>query len=639
MRERLHAWWCLALERLRALEPAQRTVAAIGLVIVLFVSLNILAGATLTRLRLDLTEDRLFTLSAGTHATLAAIDEPVDLRFYYTSELDQAGPYFQQHAKRIDELLEAYAELSDGMLRIERLDPRPFSPEEDLAVAEGLQPLPTGTEGAAAYFGLSGRNSTDDLEVIRYLAPERSDLLEYDLTRLVYDLAHPEKPVVAVLGDLPLMGSPETGWQPWLVLDAMQQVFEVRFLGGTEVRIEDDVDVLMLAQPQKLDDASLYAIDQYVMRGGPVLAFLDPYAEAMAERVNPFAGSANPISTLDPLLVNWGVIMPADRIVGDFGSAQRVQATVRGRPAVVPYLPWLLLAEERLAPDEPVTAQLERIIMASSAWIEPAEGAGTTLVPLISSTPDAMSYDVTVLHGPPEPAALLQQFEPAGHPFILAARVSGPVGSAFPDGPPAGVDAGWAGEHRSEAAAPVNLILVADSDLLADEAWVREQAVAGQSVTLPVAHNADFAVNALEFLTGSEALIGLRGEGLSPRPFEVIERMQREAERRYRAKEEELLAGIDAAQERIRALQSDGADTGVLLSSEQQAELEEFRTEMIRLRQDLRLVQRSLREDVEEVAFWVRVVNIWAVPVLIGLGALGLALWRRGRARRTPVSA
>ena len=634
MGERLRVLLRHVLDRLQALERDRRSLIAIGLVVVLFVSLNILAGTTLTGLRLDLTEDRLFTLSDGTKETLAAIDEPVDLRFYYSSRLDEAGPYFQAHADRIDELLETYALLSDGKLRIERLDPRPFSPEEDLAVAEGLRALPTGEDGAPAYFGLSGRNSTDDLEVIPYLAPERADLLEYDLTRLVYDLAHPDKPVVAVLGDLPLMGGPDNQWQPWLVLEAMQQFFEVRFLGGSHGRIEDEVDVLMLAQPQKLDDASLYAIDQYVMRGGPVVAFLDPFAEAMAESLNPFAGSANPIATLDPLLVHWGVIMPADRIVGDFGAAQRVQATVRGRPATVPYLPWLLLEQSRLAAGDPVTAQLERIIMASSAWIEPADGAKTTLVPLITSTPEAMAYDVAVLEGPSDPAALLQQFVPAGQPFVLAARVSGPVSTAFPDGPPGGADAGDAGRHRSEAASPLNLILVADSDLLADQSWVRQQVVAGQTVTLPVAHNGDFAINALDHLAGSEALIGLRGRGLSPRPFEVIERMEREAERQYRAKEEELLAGIEAAQERIRALQEGGPDGRAILSAGQQAEIEAFRSEMIRLRQELRDVQRSLREDVEDLGFWVRVVNIWAVPALIGLLALGLALWRRLRAQR-----
>lgn len=601
---------------------------AIGLAFVLFVSLNVI-GATLSgALRLDLTEDRLYTLSDGTRDTLAAMAEPVELRFYYSEELDELGPYFATYARRIDELLESYAGLADGKIRIERLDPEPFSSEEDLAVAEGLQGLPLGEDGSQAYFGLSGRNTTDDLEVIPYLAPERADFIEYDLTRMIYDLASPEKPVVAVLGDLPIMGSQANQWQTWLVLDSMFQFFEVRLLGGAHARIDDDVDVLMLAQPQKLDPASLYAIDQYVMRGGAVFALLDPYAEAMANGVNPFAGDANPIASMAPLLEAWGVRMGAEEMVADAATAQRVQVMMRGREAVVPYLPWLTIDRPLIADDDPVTAPLERIALASTSFIEALDGASTTLQPLLVSSPEAMAMDAGLLEGPPNPERLLRAFEPRGEPFVLAARVTGPVKSAFPGGPPEGVD--YPDEHQEEATSPLNLVLVGDSDFLADQSWVRRQSVAGQEVMLPFAHNGDFAINVLDHLAGSQALLGLRGRGLSVRPFQVVDAMEQEAEARFRAKEEELLARIDEAQAQIRALQQD-EQGGVILTAEQQQEIDAFRSEMIRLRQELRGVQRSLREDVERLSFWVRLINIWAVPVLIGLVALGLALWRRVR--------
>ncbi|HEX6141401.1 MAG TPA: Gldg family protein [Geminicoccaceae bacterium] len=624
--------------RITGAERQHLAALAIPLALILLIALNLLAGLTLTSYRLDLTEDRLFTLSDGTRETLQAIEEPLDLRFYYTDRLDEVGPYFATYAQRLEELLEAYERLSGGMVRVDRLDPEPFSPEEDLAVAEGLQGLPLGEDGTQAYFGLSGRNTTDDLEVIPYLAPERADFIEYDLTRLVYDLANPEKPVVAVLGDLPIMGSQSNQWQAWLVLDAMFQFFEVRFLGGSHARIDDDVDVLMLAQPKKLDAPSLYAIDQFVMRGGPVFAALDPVAEAMDATVNPFAGTEDPIATLEPLLAAWGVQMPAGEWVGDARTAQRVQAQVRGRTTVVPYLPWLTLDQDRLADDDPVTAELERIAVASAAPVGAADGATTVFQPLITTSPEAMTLEASLLQGPPDPERLLRRFAPRGEPFVLAARVSGPVSSAFKDGPPEGADPGLAEDHRNEAERPLNLILIGDTDFLADESWVRRQSIAGQEVVLPVAHNADFAVNALDHLAGSQALIELRGRGLSVRPFEVVDAMEQEAQLRFRAKEQELLQRIDAAAEEIRALQEQEQSGGVILTAEQQEEIDTFRAEMIRLRQELREVQRSLREEVETLAFWIRLANIWAIPILIGLIALGLAIWRRTR-RASPAAA
>jgi ABC-type uncharacterized transport system involved in gliding motility auxiliary subunit len=643
------------LTSLRHADRSRLAVIGIGLVIVLFFSINLLADLTLTSIRLDLTQDRLFTVTEGTKETLAAIDEPVDVRFYYSERLDELGPYFASHAQRVEELLEEYRRLSDGRIRIERLDPQPFSREEDLAVAEGVRGLPLGSDGAQLYFGLSGRNSTGDLQVIEYLAPERADFLEYDLTRMVYDLAEPDKPVVAIMGDLPLMGSQMNQWQPWLVVEAMFQFFDVRFLGGSHDEIDDDVDVLMLAQPAGLDEKSLYAIDQFVMRGGRVLALLDPHAETLAAGANPMAQGGNAIDALEPLLATWGVKLASDQVVGDARSAQRVSAQVGGREVVVQYLPWLALEQQQLARDDVVTADLDRITLHTAGWIEGREGAATTIEPLLTSSPQAMAIDAARVEGMPDPGALIRDFEARGQPFVLAARVTGPVRSAFPDGPPAdeaqASDEGGeetqagaqedeppaeaqAAEHLAEATAPLNLVLIADSDLLADQSWVRRQRLLGQDVTMPIANNGDLVINAVDNLTGSEGLIALRGRGLSARPFEVVQAMEQDAELRYRTKEQELLDRIEATQQKIRQLQEEERQSGVILTSEQQAEIDDFRTEMIGLRQELRTVQRSLREDVEQLSLWVRAINIWAVPILIGMVAIVLAVVRRWRAHR-----
>ena len=627
---------------LTSMDRSRLTWIGIGLAIVLFFSLNLLSRNLFTSTRLDLTSEGLFTLSEGTKDMLAGIEEPIDVRYYYSDALDDVGAYFSTHAGRVDELLEEYRRLSGGKIRIERLDPEAFSPEEDLAVAEGLRGLPISNGGELAYFGISGRNSTDDNEVLAYLAPERADFFEYDLTRMIYDLGHPEKPIVGILGDLPLMGSQFNRAQPWLILEAMFQFFDVRFLGGNHKAIDDEVDVLMLAQAENLDVASLYAVDQFVMRGGRVFALVDPLAESMLNQQGaPFGqhGVGDAIQALEPLLAAWGVSVSGGRVIGDAESAQQVGARVNGRQAVVQYLPWLGLSEENFVEGDVMTASLERLALNSAGAIRAREGATTSFEPILTSSDQAMELDAEPLKTAPDPAKLIAEFEPTGETYTLAARVTGPVTSAFPDGPPEGADEELAKSHISEAEQPLSLVIVSDADMLHDQNWVRQQDLLGQRVTVPVSNNADFAVNALELLSGSQNLISLRGRGLSIRPFQVVEEMAQEAEFKYRSKEQELLTQIRETEGNIQALQDEEQQSGVILTVEQQGEIENFRAQMIGLRQELRGVQRSLREDVEGLETRLKFFNIWAVPLVIALMAIGLALFRQARIWRFSASA
>jgi ABC-type uncharacterized transport system involved in gliding motility auxiliary subunit len=607
----------------------------IALAVIFFLALNLASGILLQSARIDLTEDRLYTISDGTREVLTSIDEPVELRLYYSSELDDLGPYFSSHAARVERLLQDYAEISGGMLRVLRFDQRPFSPEEDMAVAARISGMPLGAGGEQTYFGLAGTNSTDDFEVIPYLAPERATFLEYDLTRLVSDLARPEKTVVALIGDAPMQGSQMDGFRRWAVLDSMEKFFEVRALYGEISAIDADVDILILAQPASLDERALYAVDQFVMRGGRLLAFVDPFAEVMQQGGLGAPPPPSAVTALAPLLEAWGVEIPADRIVGDRTHALRVQANERGREVIVDYLPWMTLDERGIARDDVVTGELKRISLRSPGFIRAREDAEVTIEPLLVSSDQAMEIAVERVSMMPDPSALLRDFAPAGEPFVLAARVSGPAVSAWPDGPPEAVeDEELHAAHRSEAEAPLSLVLVADIDMLADSSWMQNQRLLGQTFAVPVANNADLAVNALDNLSGSEGLIGLRGRGLTPRPFEVLEAMRREAEAQFLAKEQTLLDAIDETQEKIRSLKADEQEGGVLLTAEQQQAIEDFRAEMLELRHELRGVRRVLREGVESLEGRVRFANIWAVPLVVGLAGIGLALARRSRAAR-----
>lgn len=635
-------------DKIRNADRAALAWGTVGLSIVFFLAFNALVNTVLTSTRLDLTEDQLYTLSDGTREVLANLEEPIDLRFYYSEKFDEIGPDIARHSDRVRELLDEYERLSGGLVRIEVFDPQPFSTEEDLAVSDGLQGLPFDQSGARAYFGISGTNSTDDVDAIGYLAPERSPFLEHDLTRLIANLSDPEKPVVAVLSDLPLQGTQFDQYTPWLVADGMRQFFDVKFLTKESTELPEDVAVLVIAGAHTIQDELLYAMDQYVVNGGHVLAFADPFAESMALS-GPAAGQLPPPgvgqAAIEPLLNAWGVVVERGDFVANLDDAIRVgfPNPETGQQVAVDYVAWLDLQGPRFASEDAITAQLQRIVMSSSGAFMAAEDAETTLEPLIFTTSNSALMSAFDIAQQPNPIALRDKFESEDTVFNLAVRVTGPVKSAFPDGPSdaaleavedeAAKDALRAA-HKGMSDQSANIILVGDVDMLADQNWAQVRDVAGERVAIPTANNADFFINAIDNLRGSQGLVSLRGRGLTIRPFTVIEDMRRDADSRFRAKEQELLGRIADMERTIEQLQREEQNTGVLLTAQQQAEIDNFRVEMLDLRTELRNVQRSLREDVESLQREVRLINIWAVPVLVALLAIVLAVVRRIRRAR-----
>jgi ABC-type uncharacterized transport system involved in gliding motility auxiliary subunit len=618
---------------------------SIVLALVFFLAFNALINTAFTASRLDLTQDGLFTLSEGTKELLSTIDEPIDVRLYYSRRFNELGPDIARHSTRVIELLGEYERLSGGKVRVEVFDPEAFSPEEDLAVSDGLQGLPFDQSGERVYFGVAGTNSTDDRDSIGYLAPERGPFLEYDLTRLIHNLANPDKAKIGVLSDLPLQGTQFDNYQPWLIVEGMKQFFDVRFIDREDKKLPEDIEVLFIAAVHFLNDSMAYEIDQFVLNGGRILAFVDPFAEAMA-LAGPQAGQLPPpgvgIAAMQPLMAAWGVEMPAAQFVANSDDAVRVgfPDPESGQQVAVDYVAWLTLQGDRFKQDDTVSSQLQRIVVTSAGAFLPIEGATTTFEPLIftSKNSDLMSaFDIAQQ---PNPIALIEQFEPGDTSYTIAARVSGDVKTAFPDGPPQEVlDAADDAEavkkaHLSESKVPLNAILVGDSDFLADRNWAQVQDIGGQRLTIPSANNADFAINALDNLRGSQALVGLRGRGFSVRPFQVFVDMRQEADDKFRAKEQELLATIEVIDQNIQRLQQEEQATGVLLTSAQQDEIDNFRVQMLDNRRDLREVQRSLRNDVESLESQVRIINIWAVPVVIAIFAVLLAFVSRMRRAR-----
>jgi len=621
----------------------------------LFFGFNILVNNGLRDARVDLTEARLYTLSDGTRNVLKAIPEPITLRFFFSDKLAGNAPQLKQYGNRVRELLERYASLAGGKIRLEVIDPEPFTEAEDRAVQAGLQgvQLPNGQ----LYFGLVGTNALDQQQTIAFFQSDKEQFLEYDVTKLVYALSNPTKPTVGILGALPLeygpggmMAAMRGQSQPYLILEQIKQFFQVKMIDATKPEeIDDKISTLILAHPKDLSPQVQYAIDQYVLKGGRLIVFADPYSETMAAMPNPMTGRPMPggdqSSLLPELFKAWGIEVVPNQFVADLALAQRVQTGRSGPAAVVDYVPWLAIPGERLSRDDVVTAELTQLNAASMGSIRKLEGATTTLTPLITSSNQAMLMETKDLDGDPNPQALAEKFKPTGETYVLAARISGQVKSAFPNGaPPVEKKDGEApkpaekssGPHVVESAKPINVLLVADADLLDDRFWVRSQQMMGQTMYVPIAANADLLINAIDNMSGSGDLIGLRSRGRSQRPFEVIDNMRRQAEQQFLARQKALEQKLETTQKQLADLQSKAQDqSNALLSAEQEAAMTTFRDELLSTRRELRGVQRELNRDIENLQVLVKFINIGLMPLLAALVAVGLAIvWRQRRIRR-----
>ncbi len=620
---------------------------ALGLVAALALAIGavVLSERFLARARIDLTEQRLFTLSNGTRTVLLGLQDPITLRLFYSRRLGATVPVFGAYADRVREMLAEYASLSGGKIRLEVLDPEPFSETEDRALALGLQGVPVDQSGEQVYFGLVGNNLLDDERTIPFFQPDRERFLEYDLTRLIFELSNPRRPVIGVLSSLPLSGDPRAMMmrqpgvgQPFVAMTQLRQFFTVRDIGSDADAIPADIQVLMVAHPQGLTTATLYAIDQYVMRGGKLLLLVDPHSEGQASRPGP--GGRPPTdtaSTLEPLLAAWGLEVPSDRVVLDLRGAWRVRANPGDRVQAVDYVAWFNMQGDSLARADVATADLNQVTVASAGQVGRREGATVEVTPLLTSSDRSMMVDAGRLRQEPNPTGLLADFRADGQRRVIAARVRGELASAYATAAPEGATA-QEGGHRARSNGIVNMVVINDADVLEDRFWVRVQDFFGQQVPQPFSDNASMLVNIVDTLVGGDAMISLRSRGESLRPFTLVEDMRRDAEARFRQTERELQQRLEATERRLRELRAgtpapgaERSQTQTIITPEQRAEIDRARDEILRTRQQLRGVQLELRRDIEGLERSLRIANIIVVPVLLVLLAMGLGVMRRRR--------
>ncbi len=602
---------------------------AAGLATVLFVAANLLILALPAGWRIDLTEEKRYTLAPATRAVLATLDEPIDLTLYRSADLVRDQPALGPFVDRVGELIGEYVVAAGGMIRLSVVDPAPFSPAEDRALAAGLVAVPR-AGGDSAYLGLVAHNSVDDRAVVPLFRPQEAGALEYDLTALVAALAVPERPRVGVLGRLELFG-PDGG--PWLIVQRLAEFFDIAPIAPDTGTIDPAIDVLLLVQPRGLAPATLYAVDQFLLDGGRAIVFVDPYSE-VERRHRPAAERFAPNnSDLGPFAAAWGVALAPGAVAADPSRAvPLVQDGPQGARA--DNIVWLSLGRDGMAEADAITSALDRVNLATAGSLTavPVDGpAAPRLTPLIRTTAEGGTVPVDAIRAETDVRTLPDRFGAAEAPVTLAARLTGPAVSAFPDGPPDG--AAGAAAHLAASRTDLDIVVVADTDLLADTLWAAVAEVDGQPTATAFANNDAFLVNAVEALRGAVNLAPLRGRAETPRPLERLAALSQRIDAETRAAEARLLTELATAEEALAAqLAADSAASADPASAEAAA-LADLRRRLVDIRRELRGVQHALRREGEDLAFWVRFGHVVGLPAAVLLLALaGGAVLRRWRA-------
>lgn len=614
----------------------ERWVYSVGGVLAVFaglVALNFILGAVPGRV--DLTEGHLYTLSDGTKKLLGKLEAPVRVRLYFNSGDENVPVPIRAFAGRVEDLLREFRSASNGKVLIEKLNPQPDSDAEDSANVDGVE-AQVAPSGEKFYLGLAVSQAGQRI-AIPALAPDRERLLEYDLVRAIGRVTTTDKPVVGVMTGLPVFGMPGNpmfgmqGSEPQVFILELQRDFDLKQVGPDVDRIDDAIKTLVVIHPKGIGESAQFALDQFVLRGGKLVVFLDPYAY-FDQQPGPMAALGPSSSNLDRLLKGWGLQFSADKVVLD------MKYMAGAGPRAVPTV--IQLDGDALNRDDVVTSSLGTVVMAFAGVFSgtPVEGLTQTtlmrtseLVNLVDKA-DAMKRGEEAVRG----------FKPDGKALALAVRLSGKFRTVFPDGRPAPKDDGK-GKPPAPVADPApalkeakednTVVLIGDTDLLNDGAAVQIREIFGQRVAIPINGNLALMQALVEQLAGDPDLIGLRGRATAARPFTVVKQMEAEAAQAYLGKIKGLEESLDETRKKLEALQKTKgpAAAGAILTPEQQAEIENFRKRAAETRRELKDVRRELRAETEALEFWTKVVNIGAMPLLVAIAGLAIALVRRRR--------
>ena len=631
---------------------------------------GVLVISLIPSLRIDLTEDRLYSLSEGTLSILSSLNEPIELMFFYSDSATEDVPQLRTYGNRVQELLREIVIASEGNLSLRVIDPEPFSEEEDLATQYGVRAVPVTQGGEGVYFGLVAAKGGADVpgplratETMPLIRPDQEEFLEYEFMKIITQVSNPERTVIGLVTQLDIDGGfdPMTGQgtQQWMIMDLVRQLYDVRRIDISSDSIEEDVDILMIVHPQGLSDRFLYAIDQHILRGGDALLFLDPNADSMVGR-SPQGNliPAGMSSELPGLLDAWGLEFDNSKVLTDNELALRVMMG-QGQRAV-PHLGMLGVQGNFLTQGDIITNRLETINLSSAGAISQSNEGGLSFEPLITSSSDAMLMDRSFVESVTDPNVLFDEFESENRSFVIAARLSGLIETAFPEGQPpvpvteeesssddadgeVSVAEDTSSEvdvvneeseiaHLSASLEPTNIVVFADSDLLTDRLWVQVTQFFGQRIPQPFANNGDLVINAMDNLSGGADLSSIRSRGRYSRPFTKVLALQREADDRLRQEESELSARVAETESALAELNTDEEGNPIgEITPEIQTEIDRFNGELIETRRRLREVRFQLTEDIEQLGSNLKAVNTALVPILLTLFFLGRYYFRSRR--------
>ncbi|UGB37373.1 GldG family protein [Frateuria soli] len=619
---------------MRRLHIGRRTwlVAALVVLTLAFVGITLASSRWLQAARVDLTADHLYTLTPGTQHIIDELHRPLKLTLYFSEHATRDLPKLRSYEQRVREMLQEMVARSHGRIRLAVIDPVPYSDDEASAEGGGLTPINGGSNGERVFFGLVG-NTVPGSEggeerslSIPFFDPARETFLEYDIAKLLYELDQPSKPHIGLISSLPLGGNPAIGEPPWAVVQQLEQLFEVRTLDAdTLTRVGDDIQVLLLVHPKRLPDAAVYALDQYVLRGGHLVVFVDPDAEL---DTTPYVDSNGLTddhnSDLPRLFAAWGVVFDARSVVLDRSRALQIElaGTNLNHPAM------LGLGPQELNHKDVVTASLQRINVSTAGSFDLAPTAQTRLLPLVQSSAEAEKVPAQrVLEAVSDPTLLLQGYQPDNQHYVIAARLRGTFRSAFPQ------RAGTPG-HLAESGPDSEVVLVADTDILSDRLWVEMQSFLGQPMLSAFANNGDFVTNLADNLSGSSSLLSIRGRSASQRPFTRVRALQAAADQKFLVKKQELERELAETRLRLDELQPSKGARSNAASAQQKSEIEQFQQRRLAINKELRDVQHQLNAEIDALGLRLKVINIVLVPALVILIGL-LYGWRRIRQSRS----
>ncbi len=602
-----------------------------GVILLLGILIALNAVLRPVRVRMDVTEDKLYTLSGGTKKLLGDLDRDVTLKFYFSKSNDRLPVPTKNFAARVRDLLKEYESRSGGYLAVEEYDPKPDSDEEEWAQRYGLQAQALdmfGNDGGL-YFGIVAVSGNREA-VIPVLAQSAEPRLEYLLTRMVSEVTTDKQAKIGLISALQVAGeggNPYMGGSSskWAVLSEIERQYEVEDLGMSVKKIPEDIDTLVVIHPADIADDALFAIDQFILRGGRLLAFTDPMSLVAQESVSPQMqqmGMPPPQgeSDLNKLTSAWGVKMLNGQLACDETAASLLQA---GRGQAQRNAAWMSLTKANINHEDVATGSLADLMLPFAGAFEVNATNGLTVTELLFTADDGYLADASsVRYGQIKIGADKKRLP-------LAVRLAGTFKTAFPDGRPKAGDTDEARKDGTEKASaepaglkestkPGVVILVADVDLIADRFATQSMNLFGQTVVQPRNDNLSFALNMVEQLCGSEALIGLRSRNSFDRPFDRVNELEKEAAFKWQAEEQRLNEQLQATQMRLASLQK-GRDDGAqqFLSPEQEAELKKFREEMFQTQQSLKEVRKNLRRDIEMLGVRLKALNIIGLPLLV----------------------